>query len=373
MPMNVSRHTRETLMSLIEEMADFASWEYQLTTGRVTLSPHLLRMCRVDSETDWREEIRWENLHSEDREQTRMISSEAITLCKPFEFSVRYRMPDGHLRTYFIRGLPVAGNGGKANRVIGIARDITEQFHSEDERLHLLHALMRARDDERRRVALDLHESAGQSLAALKMSMGVLGEVLSKRSKRAHTLLQSSLEFVEGAIREVRTISYLMHPPMLDEGGLDPALRWYARGFSERSGIKVRVDVGETFGRYAHEIEITVFRIVQEALTNVHRYSGSPTAIICLARENEHIRAEIQDEGRGLQSPAAPGDGFMLPGVGIAGMRERVEQLNGTFEIESIPGHGTTVRAILPLTALKVPLLTQTDPEISGCLQGFGK
>jgi signal transduction histidine kinase len=373
MPMSASQHARETLMALIEEMADFGSWEYQLTTRKVTLSPHLLHMCRVNPEADWRDEIRWENLHFEDRDRARMISSNAISLCKPFESAVRYRMPDGQLRTYFIRGLPVAGRDGKAKRVIGIVRDITEQLHSKNERLHLLHALMRTRDDERRRVALDLHESAGQSLAALKMSLGLLGEILSKRTKGAHMLLQSSLELLEGAIREVRTISYLMHPPMLDEAGLDPALRWYARGFSERSGIKVRVDVAEAIGRYAHEVEITIFRIVQEALTNVHRYSGSPTAIICLARENEHIRAEIQDEGCGLQSPAAPGDRFMLPGVGIAGMRERVEQLNGTFEIESIPGRGTTVRAILPLTTLKLPRLTQTDPEVSGSLQGFEK
>jgi len=374
MPMSASQHAREPLMALIEEMADFGSWEYQLTTQKITLSTRLLHMCRVDSETDWRKEIRWENLHSEDRDRARTISSEAITLCKPFEFAVRYRTPDGNLRTYFTRGLPVAGKDGTAKRVIGIVRDITDQLHSEDERLHLLHALMRTRDDERRRVALDLHESAGQSLAALKMSLGLLGEVLSKRSKSAHTLLQSSLELVEGATREVRTISYLMHPPMLDEGGLDPALRWYARGFSERSGIKVRVDVAENFGRYAHEIEITIFRLVQEALTNVHRYSGSRTAMIVLACENEHVRAEIQDEGCGLQSSAASAGRLAMPGVGIAGMRERVEQLNGTFEIESMPGRGTTVRALLPLALSELPQLEHIDADdASGSQRGLGK
>ncbi len=373
--MNATRHTRATLATLVEEMADFGSWEYQLDTGRITLSTHLLHMCRVDSEEEWFEEIRWENVPPGDRERARLISSEAIALCKPFEFVVRYRMRDGNLRTYFTRGLPIAGKGGKAKRVIGVVRDITEQKHSEDERLHLLlHKLMRMRDEERRRVALDLHESAGQSLAALKMSLGLLGEVISKRSKGAHTLLQSSLELVECAIREVRTISYLMHPPMLDESGLDPALRWYARGFSERSGIKVRVDVAEAIGRYAHEIEITIFRIVQEALTNVHRYSGSRTAIICLARENGHIRAEIQDQGCGLQFLASPAGRFVMPGVGIAGMRERVEQLKGTFEIESIPGRGTTVRALLPLAPSEPPQWEQIDADDANRSQrGLGK
>jgi PAS domain S-box-containing protein len=363
--MTASRHTRETFMALVEQMADFGTWEYQVTTGRTALSEHLLQMCGVDSESEWRKKIRWENLHAGDRDRARRISNEAIALCKPFEFAVRYRTPDGHWRTYFTRGLPMAGKDGKVKHVMGVARDITEQTSSENERLHLLHALMRARDEERRRVALDLHESAGQSLAALKMSLGLLRGILSKRSKRAYALVQSAIELAEGAIREVRTISYLMHPPMLDEAGLDPALRWYARGFSERSGIQVRVEVAEATGRYPHEIEITIFRLVQEALINVHRYSGSRTAIICIAHENEHIRAEVQDEGSGLKSSATTADRRLVPGVGIAGMRERVEQLKGTFEIESVPGRGTTVRAVLPLTPSELQRPAHIDADDS--------
>ncbi len=181
--MNASHRAREELTALVEQMADFGSWEYQVTTGRTVLSEHLLHRCGVDSEAEWRKKICWENLHAGDRDRARLISSEAITLCKPFEFAVRFRAPDGHWKTYFTRGLPIAGRDGKVERVIGIVRDITEQTRSEQERLHLVHALMRARDEESRRVALDLHKSAGQSLAALKMSLGLLRRVLSKRSK----------------------------------------------------------------------------------------------------------------------------------------------------------------------------------------------
>ncbi len=361
-------------MALVEQIADFGSWEYQVSTGRTALSEHLLHMCGVGSESEWRKTIRWENLHAGDRDRARLISNEAITLCKPFEFAVRYRTPDGHWRTFFTRGLPIAGKDGKAERVMGVVRNITEWTRSEQERLDLLHALMRARDEERRRVALDLHESAGQSLAAMKMSLGLLRGVLSKRSKGARALLQSSLELAEGAIREERTISYLMHPPMLDEAGLDPALRWYARGFSERSEIQVRVEVAEAIGRYPHEIEITIFRLVQEALTNVHRYSGSRTAIICIAHENEHIRAEVQDEGFGLKSPATTAGRCLVPGIGIVGMRERVEQLKGIFEIESVPGRGTTVRAVLPLTPTELQRPERIDADDANAShQNFGK
>jgi two-component system NarL family sensor kinase len=199
-----------------------------------------------------------------------------------------------------------------------------------------------------------VQESAGQSLAALKMVLGRLRDVVPEKNKAALAFLRSSVELADGAVREVRTVSYLLHPPLLDEAGLAPALRWYAKGFAQRSGIDVRVDVGDDFGRQSRETETTVFRLVQEALTNVHRYSGSGTARIALVRENGLVRAEIQDDGCGLVTPGLPPDRHGVQGVGIASMRERVRELNGEFELESVPGKGTTVRAILPDTARSV-------------------
>jgi two-component system NarL family sensor kinase len=151
-------------------------------------------------------------------------------------------------------------------------------------------------------------------------------------------------------VREVRVDSYLMHPPMLDEGGLSPALRWFAKGFAARSGIAVVVEIPEEFERYAQEVETTVFRTVQESLTNVHRYSGSSTATIRLWREEDRLHVEIQDSGSGLIAPALVMGRAGTTGVGIAGMRERVSQLSGDFEIESAPGRGTIVRVSLPVS-----------------------
>jgi signal transduction histidine kinase len=208
---------------------------------------------------------------------------------------------------------------------------------------------MRARDEERRTVARELHESTGQTLAALKMSLGRLRMALPEEDDGLHGLLQSAVDLAEDAVREVRTLSYLMHPPMLDEAGLRSALHWYAKGFSERSGISVQVDIPQDFGRLGQDAETTIFRIVQEALTNVHRYSGSRTATIRLSSSGGSVAAIIQDEGCGLPSPTLASGRNAPLGVGIVGMRERVKQLNGKFEVESAPGKGTTIRVVLPV------------------------
>jgi two-component system NarL family sensor kinase len=259
-------------------------------------------------------------------------------------------MPDGTVRTYFTRSVPITGSDGKMERRRGIVQDITEQMRAEEYLRQLSQQLLRTRDAERRQMARELHETAGQSLAALKMMLGRVRDRLPEDDETARDLVQASVQLAEDAVREVRVVSYLMHPPMLDEGGLGLALRWYARGFADRSGTQAEIEVADDFGRYPQEIETTIFRVVQEALTNVHRYSGSQTVTIRLAREEGQIRAEVRDEGSGLAlPPPAPGRDVPPLGVGIAGMRERVMQLHGVFEIESAPGSGTTVRAILPI------------------------
>lgn len=184
------------------------------------------------------------------------------------------------------------------------------------------------------------------------MTLGRLRDELAEDDEQARSLLQEAMDLAEEAVREVRVVSYLMHPPMLDEGGLSPALRWYAKGFTVRSGIDVTVDVPEDLPRYSQDVETTIFRIVQEALTNVHRYSGSRTAKISVVNEEERIHVEIRDFGSGLTPPSPiPSQGTSL-GVGIAGMRERVNLLLGYFEIESAPGQGTTVRVTLPVASV---------------------
>ena len=339
----------EALLEHAEEIANLGSWEFDLKTSKVRLSKQLLRMYGVASEAEWREEIYWKRLHPEDRERSHGIVERAIAECRPFEYVSRFLGPGSRVRIHFLRGLPIPGPDGKAVRAIGIIQDITDRARAEEDLRQLSQQLLRARDDDRRHVARELHESAGQTLAALKMTLGRLRDSLPDGGDPASELLQSANNLADAAIREVRTISYLMHPPLLDEAGLGSALRWYAEGFSKRSGIEVRVEVPDDFGRHSQEIETTVFRIVQEALTNVHRYSGSRTATIRLARGARQIVAEVRDEGCGLDPSNSPPNRHAPYGVGIEGMRERVKHLGGAFELESTPGRGTTVWVILPI------------------------
>lgn len=209
--------------------------------------------------------------------------------------------------------------------------------------------LMQLQDDERRRIARELHDSVGQMLAALSMNLTTVGADVERLRQTAGAIADSNT-LVEGINKEVRTISYLLHPPLLDEAGLASALRWYIEGFSRRSKIEVDLDIPEDFARLPRDLETVIFRTVQECLTNIHRHSGSPTARIRVSQFDGEVRLRVEDRGAGIASDkleevASAG----TPGVGIRGMRERLRQLGGTLEISS-NGKGTVVEARLPIT-----------------------
>ena len=209
--------------------------------------------------------------------------------------------------------------------------------------------LMQSQDEERRRIARELHDSVGQSLAAMTMNMATVASEIDRLAhiKKAVT---ETLELAQGMNQEIRTVSYLLHPPLLDEAGLGSAVRWYVEGFSERSNIRVQLDMPEDFGRLPQELETALFRTVQECLTNIHRHSGSLVATIHLTRSNDEVELRVFDEGSGIPSErldAVRASG--TPGVGIRGMRERLYQLGGTLEIQS-NGKGTQIEARVPVT-----------------------
>jgi PAS domain S-box-containing protein len=341
----------EALLAQAEQLANLGSWEMDLKTGTLAWSEQMYRMLGLDPQkTFLSRDSFWQMVHPADRERGQRDRNLAVAEHRPLDNELRCLHADGSIRIVHVCAVPVYDAAGMPLRLIGMSQDITEQKQSEVDLRRLSQQLLRTRDAERRQMARELHETAGQSLAALKMMLGRLRDVLPEDDEAARDLVQASVQLAEDAVREVRVVSYLMHPPMLDEGGLGLALRWYARGFADRSGIQAVIDVADDFGRYPQEIETTIFRVVQEALTNVHRYSGSQTVTIRLAREEGQIRAEVRDQGSGLALPAPPPGREVPPlGVGIAGMRERVMQLHGVFEIESAPGRGTTVRAILPI------------------------
>ena len=211
--------------------------------------------------------------------------------------------------------------------------------------------LLRLQDEERRRIARELHDSVGQALAIMSMNLADVEKEKGKLSETAEKCVEASTSLLQQVSKEIRTISHLLHPPLLDEIGLGSALKWYIDGFSERSKIDVSLDMPDNFERLTSEMEISIFRIVQECLTNIHRHSESAKAAIRVAAEDGHIHLEVRDEGKGIppEKQASLNSSGAI-GVGFRGMRERVRQLGGTLEIQSSPA-GTIVLATLPRTA----------------------
>jgi signal transduction histidine kinase len=203
-------------------------------------------------------------------------------------------------------------------------------------------------DEERRRIARELHDSVGQLLAAISMNSSILERESSSLTPQGANALQENSQLVNQINVEIRTISHLLHPPLLDEAGLGSALRWYVDGFSERSQIKASLELPPDLGRLSPELEISIFRIVQECLTNIHRHSGSPSAEVRILQYDGIVRLQIKDEGKGIpagkKSMLKSSDGS---GVGFRGMRERLRQLGGILDIES-DANGTVVTATLP-------------------------
>ena len=232
---------------------------------------------------------------------------------------------------------------------------IDELRRAERTTRQLAASLLGAQDQERRRIARDLHDSTGQNLIAGTLIAGRMQDML---PPAAAPLMRQLEDVLQQSIREVRTVSYLLHPPLLDEAGLGLALRCYVEGYVERSGIAVDLDVAQDFGRLPPDTELVLFRLVQEALTNVSRHSDSRTACIRLTREctasGADIELTIEDAGRGMPqsgmrsligSRRAPS---LKQGVGLVSMRERLDQIGGRLEIESVVGY-TSVKAIIPL------------------------
>lgn len=211
--------------------------------------------------------------------------------------------------------------------------------------------LLRVQDEERRRIARELHDSTGQVLALLSMNLAGLEVEAAKVSPKLARSLSENARMVEQISGELRTISYLLHPPLLDEVGLESALRWYTEGFVQRSGIRVHLDLGGEFGRLTPDLETAVFRVVQECLTNIHRHSGSATAAIRLSQSAGRVMVEIEDAGKGIApEKLSQVVSFGAPGVGLRGIRERIKDFEGELEIAS-GDNGTTVRVSIPISA----------------------
>lgn len=247
--------------------------------------------------------------------------------------------------------------------------EANEALRSNEESLRLLSArLLKLQDEERRHIARDLHDITGQKLAVLTMA---LSQVINHKNlgldSESRRVLSECSALSKQVGEEIRTLSYLLHPPLLDELGLPAAVKWYAEGYEQRTGIRVKVEIASDFARLSPDVEVALFRIVQESLTNVHRYSGSPSAYVRVKINSKKIELQIGDFGKGIHGDVLNSrTGKVAPlGVGIQGMKERIRQLGGALEITSKPNHGTQVTAILPLTHTQTSSIAELGGSIA--------
>ena len=226
--------------------------------------------------------------------------------------------------------------GPEIQRIVVAHEDITEVKEAHAALTRLTARLMKVQDDERRAIARELHDTTAQNLLAVSMNTIRLRDRFRDAPEPARRLLNETLELTEQSLQEVRTLSYVLHPPLLDVMGLPSALKWLAKGFSERSGIEIETDIADPIEPLPQDAATAFFRVTQEALANIHRHSRSTWARIALRRTREHVRLEIQDRGCGFgPAESEPGRGDQEIGVGISGMRLRLEQLGGRLQIKS--------------------------------------
>jgi PAS domain S-box-containing protein len=237
----------------------------------------------------------------------------------------------------------------QTRRIVIAHEDITEVKRTQQELARLSGRLMHLQDEERRAIARELHDTTAQNLLAITLNATRLHADLRGAGEPVRRTLEETLGLAEQSLQEVRTLSYLLHPPLLDDIGLNAALSWLARGFSERSGIQVDISIDDGGKPLSRPIATALFRVAQEALSNVHRHSGSQRARLALHRTEDTVQLDIVDRGTGLKSPArVSGENAQLIGIGISGMRLRLEQLGGQLEIHSSP-LGTHVSASVPV------------------------
>ncbi len=240
-----------------------------------------------------------------------------------------------------------------------VRREANELLRQSEERLQtdlrqLSAKLLQSQDEERRNISRELHDSAGQTLTVLGMILGQLQKLATNGNSQFADKVLEAQDLLQRVTQEIRTTSYLLHPPLLDESGIAPALRWYIDGLSRRTPLKIEFTVSDEFGRLPREIELTMFRVVQESLTNVLRHSGSDLANIRLSRDAEGVKLEIEDRGNGIPEEKLTAIHEGRSGVGISGMRDRVRHLNGQLRVHS-NGSGTTVSITIPVHSLNHP------------------
>jgi len=343
----------------------------------------------VKPRMDWLQEY----VHPDDHALVVRTIREAVQKKSMFELEHRILRVDGTIGWTYSRAIPLLSPGGDLREWFGAASDVTarkdveqkyrklsetldaevrartreletsnaDMLRQSEQLRELSQRLLRAQDEERRHIARELHDSAGQTLTALAMTLAQLAHNVERAAPNVLAQIEEAQGIIEQLNRDIRTTSYLLHPPLLDECGLASALAWYTEGLAQRSGLEIRLDLADDFGRISREMELVIFRVVQESLTNIHRHSGASRALIRVAQVNENICVDIEDNGNGMSSDKLKEVQSGSFGVGIRGMRERLRQFQGTLKIES-NASGTRISALIPVS-LTVDADRKTDAE----------
>jgi PAS domain S-box-containing protein len=292
----------------------------------------------------------FEAIHPEDRARVRAAFRQAVSAREEYNAEYRVIWPDGAIHWLVSRGRCVLDEEGTASRMVGVTLDITERRQAEEVHKELLRRLVDAQEEERRRISRELHDQLGQRLTALMMGLKTLGADSHGRQS-ALTALWKLQEMADELTREVHALAWGLRPPALDDLGLHTALYNYVEEWAERARITVDFQSAGIEGgrRLPLEVETAVYRIAQEALTNLFKHSGADRASIILELFGDHVIIMIEDNGRGFDAEAALRPSAKRHRLGLLGMRERSAMLGGTFTVESAPGAGTTLLVRIPV------------------------
>ena len=372
---------------MVGEASDLGFWFCDLPFDKLVWDHRVKEHFSLPPNADVTIQMFYERLHPDDRERTRRAIDEAIANNSRYDIEYRTVAEGGLEKWIRAIGRVYRDETGKPIRFDGVTLDITQKKLAEqalvasEERLRRLaenldievrartreleqrntevirqserlrdlsKRMMQMQDEERRHIARELHDSAGQTLTVLGMRLAELVQESQVNAPELATHVEETQELVQQLNREIRTTSYLLHPPLLDETGLGPALKWYLEGLKGRSTVEITLEVADDFGRLPRDMELVVFRLVQECLTNIHRHSGSKVATVRLTRDINSVSLEVRDQGTGIPKEKLAQLQSHGSGVGIRGMRERVRQFRGNMAIES-DGSGTNVLVTLPV------------------------
>ena len=345
--------TRERQLLLAQQIAHMGSWEWELHTGTLSWSDEL---CRILGLEPGAVRPSYEGflalVHPDDRDAVRETIDRAAGDGQPFRFDFRTCRPDGAVRILHCRGEVTCDATGRPMRMFGTDQDVTE-LRLADEQLRLSQQKLRnltahqleVREEERGRIAREIHDVLGQILTALKLDVSSLREMVAHREPGVDTRLQEIAGLLDTAIKDVRRLASELRPVVLDQLGLPAAVEWLSRDFQRRTGIECRVRAQLPVVTLPEEVSTGLFRIVQEALTNVARHSGASRVDVTLDLAGRIVSLSVTDNGKGLSDAAQASQ----DSLGILGMRERALLLGGALELKGEPGNGTRLTARVPL------------------------